>query len=156
MTPIIGKGIGAFANDLKAFDAETGIKRNVRGWGYLLESKGKIAKTEAEFKKCGAAIAVCRKANLLPMDFVKEDQDETRHFKGIIEETDPTEGLMEIQELITDKMNNIAESNTGFWKDEKYYLMMSVEKGDLKEVLAPICQEYHIPIVSTKGRVFHC
>lgn len=29
--------------------------------------------------------------------------------------------------------------------------MMCVEKGDIKELFRPICQEHHVPIVGSKG-----
>lgn len=38
-----------------------------------------------------------------------------------------------------------------WWHGEKYYIQMIVEKIDLKSLFEPVCNEYHIPIATSKG-----
>ena len=140
-----------FAHEILAIDAmkTRQIKYGSRGWGYLLEGLGKI--TKDEFDSCQHAINDCRKLGLLPIDFVKEDQDETRRFAGITQAVNPASHLTGILTDIDNFRRTLAESATDFWKNEKYYVMMCVEKGDIKELFVPICRECHVPIVSSKG-----
>lgn len=125
------------------------VKYSSRGWSYLLEGLGKIHK--GEFRASEKAINDCRKIGLLPIDFVKGDQDETRRFQGIIEASDPAQALREIKEKVKSLLDNLAFLSTDFWIGEKYYLMMCVEKGDILELFKPVCDKYHVPIVSSKG-----
>jgi len=143
--------LGDFANEIKHIDAQktSTIPYSSRGWCYLLEGLGKIQK--GDFNSAQKAVNDCRKIGLLPIDFVAEDQDETRHFKGIIEASSPTETLTKIKKEVSDLLETIPTYATDFWKGEHYYVMMCVEKGDLLRLFKPICDEYHIPIVSSKG-----
>ena len=125
------------------------VKYSSRGWGYLLEGLGKIEKDDLDSAQ--TAINDCRKLGLLPIDFVAEDQDETRRFQGILTYTSPSESLRRICTEVREMLDDVAFSGTDFWKGEKYYLTMCVEKGDLLNLFKPICSEYHIPIVSSKG-----
>jgi len=140
-----------FANELRAINAQRSriIKLSSRGWCYALEGLGKITKNE--FTAAQKAINDCRKLGFLPIDFTKEDQDETRRFAGIIQACNPTTQLEQIRDDIDIMLRSLAESVTDFWQDESFYLMMCVEKGDIKELFQPICREYHVPIVSSKG-----
>jgi hypothetical protein len=140
-----------FANEVKAIDAQRTrhLKLSSRGWAYALEGLGKITKNE--FNACQKAINDCRKLGLLPIDFTKEDQDETRRFEGIIQASNPTVQLEQIRDATDDLLRTLAESATDFWQNEKFYLMMCVEKGDIKDLFKPVCRKYHVPIVSSKG-----
>ena len=139
----------AFADYIESINAKRSMKFSSRGWGYILEGLGKITKNE--FDACEKAINDCRKIGLLDIDFIAEDQDETRRFSGIIQATNRTTGFRRIKTDIEKTLRNLAESATDFWKGEQYYLMMCVEKGDLKNLFEPICKEYHVPIISSKG-----
>jgi hypothetical protein len=140
-----------FASEIKAIDAQrtNPIKYSSRGWCYLLEGLGKIHK--GEFDSCQKAINDCRKIGLLPIDFVREDQDETRRFQGIIEASDPTDCLRNIKDEVSRMLENLPSYATDYWIGEQYYVMMCVEKGDLLSLFKPICDEYRIPVVSSKG-----
>jgi len=90
-------------------------------------------------------------SSYLPIDFVSEDQDETRRFQGIIEASDPADCLLNMKDEVSRMLENLASYTTDYWADERYYLMMCVEKGDLLRLFKPICDEYRVPIVSSKG-----
>lgn len=140
-----------FANEILTINSQRTftIKYSSRGWCYLLEGLGKIHK--GEFNSCQKAINDCRKTGLLPVDFVKGDQDETRRFRGIIEASDPAIALEKVKREVFETLANLPSYTTNYWIDEQYYLMMCVEKGDLLSLFKPICDEYHVPIVSSKG-----
>lgn len=143
--------LGSFANEIKALQSSRSsrVKYSGRGWCYALEGQGKIDKDE--FDKCGHAINDCRKIGLLPIDFVAEDQDETRRFAGIHEASNPTVLLENLRNDVDEMLETLPIYTTDYWVGEKFYLMMCVEKGDLRNLFKPICDEYHIPIVSSKG-----
>jgi predicted Zn finger-like uncharacterized protein len=140
-----------FAAEVKAIDAlrTHPIKPTSRGWCYLIEQHNKIDK--GEFNACQKAINNCRKIGLLPIDFVAEDQDTTRHFRGIHIVADPTAQLRQLQDDVNAMLSSLPSNVTDYWTGEKYYLMMCVEKGSLIGLFKPVCDEYHVPIVSSKG-----
>jgi hypothetical protein len=140
-----------FASEILAIDSQrkNPVKYSSRGWCYLLEGLGKIHK--GEFDACEKAINDCRKIGLLPIDFVAEDQDITRRFSGIHEAADPTVLLEELKSQVKHLLGNLPSFTTDYWVGEKYYLMMCVEKGDILNLFKPICDEYHVPIVNSKG-----
>lgn len=140
-----------FAAEIRAINAHrtSRVKYSSRGWCYLLEGLGKIHK--GEFNACQKAINDCRKLGLLPIDFVAEDQDITRRFSGIHEASDPAILLQKVKADIEDMLSNLPASTTDYWTGEEYYLMMCVEKADILNLFKPICQEYHVPIVNSKG-----
>ena len=119
--------LALFANEIKAIDAQRThhIKVSSRGWAYALEGLGKI--TKSEFDTCQKAINDCRKLGLLPIDFTKEDQDETRRFEGITQVSNPTMQLEQIRDDTDNMLRTLAESATDFWQNESFYLMMCVE-----------------------------
>ena len=140
-----------FANEILAIDSQRTkrIKYSSRGWCYLLEGVGKIHK--GEFGACQKAINDCRKLGFLPIDFVAQDQDTTRHFKGIHVASEPGVQLSELKKDVENMLSDLPSKTTDYWKDEEYYIMMCVEKGDLINLFKPICTEYHVPLVSSKG-----
>lgn len=140
-----------FASKIKEIDAKRTkrVKYSSRGWCYLLEGLKLIHK--GEFNSAQKATNDCRKIGLLPIDFVAEDQDMTRRIKGIIEASTPAVLLLDIKSDVSRFLNELPSRTTDYWKGEKYYVMMCVEKGDLLSVFKPICDEYHVPIVSSKG-----
>lgn len=140
-----------FAKEIRAIDARRTkrIKYSSRGWCYALEGLGLIDK--GEFKKAQKALNDCRKEGFLPIDFVAADQDLTRRFAGIHEAADPADRIKTLKEDIKGMLENLPSYTTDYWEDEEYYLMMCCEKGDLRNLFKPICGEYYVPVVSSKG-----
>jgi len=140
-----------FAKEIRAIDARRTkrIKYSSRGWCYLLEGLGLIDK--GEFSKAQKAINDCRKLGLLPINFVAADQDLTRRFAGIHEAAEPADRIKTLKKDIEEMLENLPSYTTDYWQDEAFYLMMCVEKGDIRNLFKPTCDEYHIPIVSSKG-----
>jgi hypothetical protein len=140
-----------FASEILAIDSQRTkrVKYSSRGWCYLLEGLGKIHK--GEFDACQRAINDCRKIGLLPIDFVAEDQDVTRRFMGIHTASDPGSLLEQLKRDVAEMLCNLPSYTTDYWTDEKYYVMTCVEKGDILNLFKPVCDEYHVPIVNSKG-----
>jgi hypothetical protein len=140
-----------FANEILAIKAQVTlrIKYSARGWCYLLEGLEKIHK--GEFDACEKAINDCRKIGLLPLDFVSEDQDITRRFMGIHVASDPSVLLKQISDEVEQMLGSLPSFTTDYWEGEKYYVMMCVEKGDILNLFKPVCAEYKVPTVSSKG-----
>jgi len=140
-----------FANEILAINSQRThpVKYSSRGWCYLLEGLGKIHK--GDFGACQKAINDCRKIGLLPIDFVADDQDTTRRFKGIHVASEPNIQLKQLKKDVEEMLSNLPSQTTDYWIGEEYYVMMCVEKGDLVNLFKPICHEYHVPIVSSKG-----
>lgn len=141
----------SFANEVLHIESQktSRIKYSGRGWCYLLEGLGKIDK--GEFAACQKTINDCRKLGYLPIDFVAEDQDTTRHFKGIHVASEPQVQLSELKGDVETMLRNLPSNTTDYWVGEEYYVMMCVEKGDLINLFKPVCDRYHVPIVSSKG-----
>lgn len=141
----------SFANEILIINRQRTkpVKYSSRGWCYLLEGLGKIDK--GEFSAAQRAINDCRKLGLLPIDFVAQDQDMTRHFKGIHEACKPEVQLQGLQTEIDNMLEDLPSKTTDYWVGEKYYVMMCVEKGDLISLFKPVCDKYHVPLVSSKG-----
>ena len=140
-----------FAREIRGIDTmrTVKIKSSSRGWCYALEGLGKIDK--GEFDKTAKAINDCRKIGLLPIDFVAEDQDETRRFAGIHEASNPAVLLKKLKDEVDEMLEALPAHTTDYWEGEKYYLMICTEKGDLRNLFKPVCDEYHVPIVNSKG-----
>lgn len=141
----------SFAQEILAINNQRThpIKLSSRGWCYVLEGLGKIHK--GEFDASQKAINDCRKIGLLPIDFVAQDQDVTRQFKGIHIAAHPRAKLGDLRKEIKDFLNVLPSVTTDYSIDEEYYVMMCVEKGDLLNLFKPLCDQYHVPIVSSKG-----
>jgi hypothetical protein len=143
--------LSMFAGEILRIDEgnKRRMKYSPRGWIYILEGLGKIHK--GEFPKVGRALTDCRKIGLLPIDFFAEDQDETRRFSALHDALDPRSVLSGAMCQLQETLDGLASQTTDYWRDEKYFVMMCVEKGDIRGLFEPICNEYYIPIVSSKG-----
>lgn len=104
--------------------------------------------TKAQFNKVESAINRCREKGYLPIDFVAEE--DARKFSGV-EEPDQHHPLKEIARYLGAARDAEYLYTPNWWRGEKYYIQMLVEKIDLKTLFTPICEAYHIPIATSKG-----
>lgn len=137
-----------FADELIRIDEETGFKVSSRGWCYQLEGYGVI--TKGEFNRVNNLINECRKNGMLPIDFVAEES--ARKFEGVVmpscfDET-PEEAL---KGWIQTTINADEYYTPDYWRDERFYIQMLVEKVDLVTLFKPVCKEFNIPIATSKG-----
>ncbi len=140
------EGLKEFSRELIQLGNEIGFKISARGWCYQLEGFGLI--TKAEFDKAENLINNCRRQGYLPIDFTAEE--EGRQFSGIElpERETPVGHFAKVL-----KWSLYCEDfyTPDWWDGEDYYIQMIVEKIDLKTLFSPVCEEYHIPIATTKG-----
>lgn len=138
-----------FAKSLIEIDKLLKDKVTARGWCYLLEGFNIITKNQ--FNSCQGIIKRCRRSGYLPMDFV--DADKSRKFHNV---EDLTVDYIDPKEFIYDCLKETKEmykykDDVAFWKTQKYYIQMMVEKIDVLNLFKDTCEKYHIPIANTKG-----
>lgn len=135
-----------FADKLKKLSSQIGFKVSARGWCYQLETERIINKDE--FDKVESWINKCRKKGILPLDFTAEE--EGRKFSGV-EHPNKNTPIDDMREWIEASMHSERYYTPNWWAGEEYYIQMLVEKIDLKTLFEPVCQNYHIPIATSKG-----
>ena len=137
-----------FADCLKERQSTINFKVSSRGWCYMLENLNVI--TKAKFGLVQRLINECRKKGYLPIRFVAEE--EARSF-SCVEEPDATQDRPadHIRSWLAAVKNCHKRIDVLFWKGQKYYIQLLVEKIDLKTLFHPICEQYHIPIATSKG-----
>lgn len=135
-----------FAEKLKDLSLQIGFRLSARGWAYQLEGFGLI--TKAQFDQVEKVINKCRREGYLPIDFTAEE--EGRKFSGI--ETPEELSPIQFMEQYLEATLRCEDWYTPDWWDgENYYIQMLVEKIDIKTLFEPVCQQYHIPIATSKG-----
>lgn len=140
------RGLRDFAINLIKIHNQVGFRISSRGWAYQLEGYGLI--TKAHFDRVENLINECRKIGFLPIDFVAEET--ARKFSGVEKPTEnsPTQYLKQYLKAALQCEDYYTPK---WWEGETYYLQMLVEKVDLKTLFSPVCEEYHIPIATSKG-----
>lgn len=134
---------------MKELNKTINFKVSARGWCYLLENQNYINK--GQFDKIQKIINEFRNDGSLPIDFTAKDSSRQFDFIDpfIIRTLSPELFLLKTLR----KFNSISywKNDIAFWEDKKFYLMMIVEKIDVKTLFSPICKKYHIPISNAKG-----
>jgi len=153
--PKYRKELLKFADTMKHFDEkrEGSILKKLtsRGWCYVLEGLGRLEKGGG-FSRCAKAINDCRKLGYLPIDFTAPDQDLTRSFTEVHEILGIAPPLQELKDDIDTLLDRtLPHVTTDYWDDEKYYLMMAVEKIDIRNLFRPICRLFTIPLLNSSG-----
>jgi hypothetical protein len=134
-----------FSERLIQVSEQVEFKISSRGWCYQLEGLGVI--TKAHFERVEDLINDCRRVGLLPIDFAEE---EARAFSGVEEPTSESP-----EHYLTGFLRSALKAEEYYtpdwWRGERYYIQMIVEKIDLKTLFAPVCEQFHIPIATTRG-----
>ena len=102
----------------------------VRGWCYILEVYGTLAK--GDFDRAEKLIGECRKNGLLPLDFTTDDDGGKSAFSHVEEVEDRTPDEQAI--VIANYVNQAEEywDPVSFWDFQDCYLESVVEKSALK------------------------
>lgn len=140
------KQLGTFVAFVEQISSEIGFRVSSRGWGYILEQRGIINKSQ--FDKVESVINRCRREGLLPVDFVADES--ARAFENIEVPTSSTHAE-HIREWLAAAISSERYFTPDWWEDEEYYIQMVVEKIDLVTLFQPVCAKYHIPIANSKG-----
>lgn len=138
--------LGRFVDFIEELSSQIGFKVSSRGWGYILEQRGMIDKSQ--FDKVEGIINRCRREGLLPVDFVAEEA--ARAFANVEEPTTATPAH-HVLSWVKASLDSHEYFTPDWWEGEEYYIQMVVEKIDLVTLFEPICATYHIPIANSKG-----
>ncbi len=140
------------------FNQRLDFRVSARGWCYILEEHG-LGK--GDFDRAERIINRCRKDGPLPLDICAEDDARLPlHLDVADASANPStiedEVLMELDRIENARRDAIESVGWhykpfGFWHDQDFYIEMVVEKIDLKELFAPICRDFCIPIANNRG-----
>jgi hypothetical protein len=139
------RALEQFAEDLRRVNEKTGFDMSARGWAYALENAGVITKNQFDYAE--RTVNKCREKGYLPLDFTA--QDDARAFKHT-----PTGRAPTPDQYLKTRLEGILSAegiDPSFWEPQEYFIQVLVEKVDLREVFAPVCAEYNIPIATSKG-----
>jgi hypothetical protein len=139
------RALEAFAEDLQRVNERNDFDMSARGWAYALENTGVISKNQFDYAT--RTINKCRKEGLLPLDFTAGD--DARSFAHTPSGTAP--GVDEYLKRYLQGVLHARGVDPSFWEPQEYFIQVLVEKVDLREVFAPVCEEYNIPIATSKG-----
>jgi len=117
-----------------------------RGWCYTLEPYGLL---KSDFDAAQRLINDCRKSGLLLVDLCAEDGK--RAF-SCVEELDSAHAGSHAAMMMRSLRRWCDQyAPVSFWEGQPVYIEMLVEKVDLRNLFAPVCERYHIPIANTGG-----
>jgi len=134
-----------FADVLREIDSGIDFKMSARGWGYYLEGANVIDKSELD--EAQHAVNVCRDSSRVPVDFTASDDARAfEHGESVNFGDAESYGRAYLSEL-----QSAAGLDVSFWEEQGCYIQVLVEKVDLRELFAPVCAEYNIPIATSKG-----
>jgi hypothetical protein len=153
MPPPCGRGrpssewldsLEAFGDQLMAVQEDIGFKMSARGWAYALENAGVITKSNLDEAK--RRVNQARDKGYIPLDFTA--QDDGRKFAYTPKPPTPTDDFIKwgLEDILSGK-----GLHRSFWQTQDVFIQILVEKVDLREVFAPVCREYSIPIATSKG-----
>lgn len=143
---LTNKLLSQFAGELLRITDRMDFKQSARGWCYTLEVERLLNKDQ--FDRAESVINRCIKRGFLPADFVAAGGE--RIFEGV-EKPDENTPEQYMKHLVSASLKAEEYYRLDWWKGEKYYVQMLVEKVDLKGLFRPVCEKFHIPIANSKG-----
>jgi hypothetical protein len=141
------RDLRSFADMLKEIDSRVDFKASSRGWCYVLENERGLPK--GEFDRAQDLINDCRKSGLLPIDFTGEDEARAPDCVEECHGMGPEEYAADLIGKAVGGWDTYAP--VSFWDYQQVFIQMVVEKIDLKSLFLPICREYHVPIINSRG-----
>lgn len=136
-----------FASYILTESAKIDFRPSSRGWAYLLEGARLIDKSEIDTAQ--NTVNELRRNGMLPLDICAEDAKRTWQSIEELDAADPNAEIDRYFGTIEDWLDTYNPRS--FWDNQEYYIQMVVEKIDLRELFAPICRYYHIPIANGGG-----
>ncbi|NQU72039.1 MAG: hypothetical protein HQ514_15910 [Rhodospirillales bacterium] len=136
----------SFCQSILQINSTLDFKISSRGWCYILEEHGL---TKGDFDSAQKLINQCRKNGDLPLNICAVDDSRSAANLEIIDDHD----VEAEAEYIVDNVEvaYLGYHPISFWNDQDFYLEMMVEKIDLKNLFAPICSRFNIPLANAKG-----
>lgn len=140
------KQLRRFVDFVEELSQQIGFKVSSRGWGYILEQRGMIDKSQ--FDKVEGVINRCRREGLLPVDFVAEEA--ARAFANVEHPTTESPAA-HVNSWVGAALESHRYFTPDWWEGEEVYIQMVVEKIDLVTLFQPLCSRFHVPIANAKG-----
>jgi hypothetical protein len=140
------RNLRGLAADLQKVDSTLDFKMSARGWGYYLEGEGAI--TKGEINRAEKVINDLRDTGALPLDFTAYDDARLFQQGGGLDRAGS------VDSYIRDRLEILRHAwgyDPSFWDAQDYYIMVIVEKVDLRELFADTCENFNIPIANAKG-----
>jgi hypothetical protein len=117
-----------------------------RGWCYILENEQGLSK--GDFDKAQNLINECRKNGLLPLDFTVEDEARSADNLERCDDASPERYATGLARTLHQWHHY---SPVSFWANQPVYIQMLVEKIDLKYLFLPVCQQFRVPLINSRG-----
>ena len=140
------RNLRELADDLRKVDSTLDFKMSARGWGYYLEGEGAI--TKGEINRAEKVINDLRDDGTLPLDFTAYDDARLFQQGGGLEAAGSVDSYIRVR--VKSLLNGFGYE-PAFWDAQDYYIMVIVEKVDLRELFADTCEKFNIPIANAKG-----
>lgn len=118
--------------------SQQGLRLTARQLYYQFVSRDLIPNTPAEYKKLTALLTDARYAGLIDWEAIED--------RGRVPDI-PSE-WSSIQSLVRGALRGYRLPR---WQDQEYYVELWVEKQALAGVLAPLADEFHVPLMVNKG-----
>ncbi|TLX03690.1 hypothetical protein [Rhizobium sp. MHM7A] len=125
----------------------TGLAFGTRGWAYVCENEGFIAK--GEFAAFEAWLGRVRKEGLLNPDAVADDDARRAEHGEFVDEDDPEDYAAEALDRANAWLS--IYSPVSIWEGLSTYVEVLVEKVDLKVLFGRVCSRYRVPLTNGKG-----
>jgi hypothetical protein len=140
------ESVEQFCREIRQIASTLDFKVSSRGWCYILEEHGF---PKGEFDAAQRLINDCRKAGDLPLDICAEDEARVADHLEEIDEEEPEEYAANVVRGIKHAHSWYAPHS--FWDDLDVYIEVMVEKIDLKSLFSSVCEEYHVPLINSRG-----
>jgi len=128
----------AFWDAIAAIAAEYRQPMTVRQVFYQCVSRGVVEKTELNYKRVAAATVQMRLAGELPYQKIA-DGSRTRRTVSAYDS---------LRELFEESRDIFRRD---LWRDQSLHVELWCEKDALSGVLQPVCEQYQVPYVATRG-----
>ena len=115
-----------------------GYKLTLRQLYYQLVSRDIIPNQQREYKRLSSFLTQARMAGLLSWDII-EDRIRVPQRASYWDD---------VKDLVESAVSSYRKDR---WKDQKNYVEVWVEKDALSGVLAPIANQYHVPLLVNRG-----
>jgi hypothetical protein len=117
-----------------------------REWCYLLEPHGL---SKDDFDKAERLLVKCRKAGLLPLDIVIEDDARAASGLEALDDGSPTERASSVVRYVAQA--HLGYHPISFWENQDHYVEMATEKASLRSLFESECEPFRVPIFNSKG-----
>jgi len=144
------------------------FKAGTRGWCYILEDHHVI--TKPEFDTAESILSDIKRGLLwkgkgsrsdgpplppectLPVDFFAEDASREIHGTEAFDYADvDDEATWILDDVVESQVRSYLPRGLSQWDTQKHFVVMVVEKVDLRELFRPVCAFYGVPLTNGRG-----